>query len=322
MELSDALSLFLLDCETRALSAETIRWYRVRLELVFRMLEEKGVSDLERVTVVHLREVVQMLLRSFACERHPKRPTEGKLLSGQTVQGYVRAVKVFFAWAVREELLEKDPAARLVQPKVPKPIVDALDEGCLVKMLGVCDTKTERGFRDFVILLLFLDTGIRLSELAGLRLCDVGERHLIVWGKGRKQREVGLHSEVLRLLWKYIHLYRKGAGREENIFLGRGKRPLRPSGIYEVVRRVRRLAGVESRVSPHVLRHTYAKMYLESGGELFNLAREMGHSTVQVTQRYLEGYRSSQARKEHEKFSPIGRIKGVLRRKRGGRKVV
>jgi integrase/recombinase XerD len=318
MELSDALSLFLLDCETRALSFETVRWYRVRLGLVFKILHERGVSDLEGVTVVHLREIVQMLLHSLACERHPTRPTEEKFLSGRTVQGYVRSMKVFFAWAVREELLEKDPAARLVQPKVPKPVVDSLDKECIVRMLGVCDTGTERGFRDFIILLLFLDTGIRLSELAGLRICDVRDRYLVVWGKGRKQREVGLHSEVLKLLWKYIHLYRKGSFREDNIFLGRGKRPLRPSGIYEIVRRVRQLAGVESHVSPHVLRHTYAKMYLESGGELFNLAREMGHSTVQVTQRYLEGYRSSQARKEHERFSPVSRIRGVLRRRKGG----
>jgi integrase/recombinase XerD len=322
MRLSDALFLFLLDCEARALSPETVRWYRVRLGLVFRLLEERGVVDLEEVVVGHLREVVQVLLRSFACERHSRRPTEEKLLSGPTVQGYVRAVKVFFAWAVREELLEKNPAARLVQPRVSKPLVDVLDEACIVRMLGVCDTRTERGFRDFLIVLLFLDTGIRLSELAGLRLGDVKEGYLVVWGKGRKQREVGLHSEVLRLLWKYIYTYRKGAGREEGVFLGRRKEPLRPAGVYEVVRRIKRLAGVESRVSPHVLRHTYAKMYLENGGELFNLAREMGHSTVQVTQRYLEGYRSSQARRDHERFSPIGRIKGVLRKRRGGNRVV
>jgi integrase/recombinase XerD len=92
--------------------------------------------------------------------------------------------------------------------------------------------------------------------------------------------------------------------------------PLHVEGVASLLRRVKKASGIEGvRVSAHTFRHTFAKFYLKRGGELFNLSREMGHSTVQITEIYLKDYRSAEARREHQSYSPIGEVK--LPSKRG-----
>jgi len=84
---------------------------------------------------------------------------------------------------------------------------------------------------------------------------------------------------------------------------------LEVDGVRTLLERVKKASGIEGvRVSAHTLRHTFAKFYLQRGGEVFKLSREMGHSTVQVTEIYLKDFRSSEARREHTGFSPIGEL--------------
>ena len=92
------------------------------------------------------------------------------------------------------------------------------------------------------------------------------------------------------------------------LFLSR-RGPLHKTGLQEILERVQRASELgDVQISPHVFRHTFAKMYLERGGDLFSLSREMGHSDISITKIYLEDFNSSQARKEHTTFSPFGSI--------------
>lgn len=146
------------------------------------------------------------------------------------------------------------------------------------------------------------------------------DSYVKVFGKGRKEREIGIHPEVSKLLWKYIHKYRHPSDpRETRLFLGR-RRPFYPGGLQEMLKRVQHESGLDDiKVTAHVFRHTFAKMYLERGGEVFKLSREMGHSHVQVTEIYLKDFGSTEARREHTAFSPIETIqlKHKKRRKQG-----
>jgi integrase/recombinase XerD len=140
-----------------------------------------------------------------------------------TVRGYVRAIKVFFSWCVYEDLIESNPSAKLVQPKAPHYLIPTLSSEQIEAMLETCDLDTPVGFRNYVLLLVFLDTGMRLSELCNLRVSDVHDRYVKVLGKGRKEREIGIYPEVGKLLWKYIHKYRKPKDPSEpRVFIGRG----------------------------------------------------------------------------------------------------
>lgn len=319
MEIEKTILHFIADCEIRGLTAETVLWYQKRLGLFARKLAEiTGLTQMEAVKVGHLRQFVQHLMTTQAGANNPRVPTQDHPLSPFTVRGYVRALKVFFSWCYREELIDADPSARLVQPKAPDYLIPTFTVEHIQKMLATCDLKTPTGFRDYVIVLILLDTGMRISELCGLTLGNIQGSYVKVTGKGRKEREIGMHPNVARLLWRYINKYRGDHEGVEGVFLGRGGVPLHREGVDSLLGRVKRASGVAGvRVSAHTFRHTFAKFYLERGGELFDLAREMGHSTVQVTEIYLKDYRSSEARKKHSRYSPVESIKLPSKSHRG-----
>ena len=323
MKLGEVINQFLVDCEIRGLTSETILWYQKRLTFFMtRLTDLSKVTELEQVRVVHLRQVVQSLMNNKSGENNPRTPTSDKPLSTFTVRGYVRAVKVFFGWCVDEELITADPSTRLIQPKAPDYLIPTFTVEHIEKMLAttVCDTSKPEGFRNYVLLLVLLDTGMRASELCGLKVSDIHERFVRVFGKGRKEREIGLHPEVAKLVWKYIHMYRKPVRPDETkLFIGRFGEPLQYGGVKSILDGVKKESGISDvRVSAHTFRHTFAKFYLQRGGEVFKLSREMGHSTVQVTEIYLKDYRSSEARREHSAYSPIGEVN--LPNKKPGRR--
>jgi integrase/recombinase XerD len=325
MKLHEVVEQFLIDCKVRGLTDLSIGFYRQHLTFFARKLEQEfKITDLEQVKIIHLRQFVRLLMETKADENNPHKPTQDKPLSAFTIRGYVRAIKRLFSWCVDEELLDTNPSARLVQPKAPDYIIPTFTPEHIEKMLAVCDqTKTE-GFRDYVLLLVFLDTGMRLSELCGLKLTDLDSqfRYVKVFGKGRKEREIGLHPEVGKLVWKYVHKYRKPADPDEKgLFLGCRGEPLKPSGVSTLIDRIEKQCGLEGvRVSPHTFRHTFAKFYLQRGGEVFKLSREMGHGTVQVTELYLKDFRSSEARQEHTSYSPVGELNLKKKRKKTPKK--
>ena len=115
-----------------------------------------------------------------------------------------------------------------------------------------------------------------------------------------------------------MHKYRQPSDPDETaLFIGRYGKPLQSEGVRTLLNRVKKDSGILGvRVSAHTFRHTFAKFYLQRGGELFKLSREMGHSTVQVTEIYLKDYRSSEARREHTSYSPIAEIKSLGKNKK------
>jgi len=200
---------------------------------------------------------------------------------------------------------------RLSKPKAPQKVLATFTAEHIERMLAVCDTDTRTGFRDYVILLLLLDTGMRVSELCSLRVADVYPHYVKVFGKGQKEREIGLHPDVSKLLWRYISKHRATFGIEDNhVFLGE-RGPLTVSGVDMIFHIIEKKAGItDVRVSPHTMRHTFSKQYLKRGGDLFKLSRELGHSSVQVTGKiYLGDFNSTDARQDHDRYSPIGGVK-------------
>ncbi|WP_220204623.1 tyrosine-type recombinase/integrase [Reticulibacter mediterranei] len=223
-------------------------------------------------------------------------------------------------------MLEKSPAARLEYPQTDEEVIDTFTEFQIEEMLGVFDLSTPGGFRDYVIILLMLDTGIRRSEVARLRVEDIHETYIFVFGK-RKERQVGIHPKISTLLWKYIHKYRRPARPDEPIlFLGVGRghagHPFGRGGMEGLMRRLKDATGIDDvRLSSHTFRHTFACMYLDEGGDLFSLSRELGHSNIKTTERYLRSFTSKNARKHHNDYSPINRVKlRSLYRKEGKKK--
>lgn len=326
MKLIDAIKGYLLSRKVQGCTEKTLIWYRQKL-LFFcdYMQNEQDITALNKITINHLRLFVDHMQQTKSGVNNPH--NHGSIdsnLSDLTVKGYVQVIKGFFSWCVSEEppLLRKNPSASLKLPKVGEYLIKTLEEHHVEELLSVCDLGTPLGFRDHLILWLFLDTGIRLSELCTLTLDRVFIRlssspYIKVLGKGRKEREVGLHDTTAELLWKYINMYRHPHDpREQVIFINRYGKPLTPTGIGQVILDMKKRASIEGiRVSPHTLRHTFARTYLARGGDLGKLSRLMGHSKVSTTEQYLKDFNSRDARVDQSEFS----LASVMRYKKSRR---
>ena len=137
-------------------------------------------------------------------------------------------IKTFCRWLYLEELLDKDPSARLARPKVGSYVIQPFTVDHLEAMLGACDTSTPLGFRDYAMIALMADTGIRLSELISLtadnfyQVNSQGKSHIKVLGKGKREREVGVSAQVAKLLWRYLRVHRHPRNPDEQrLFLSR-----------------------------------------------------------------------------------------------------
>jgi integrase/recombinase XerD len=302
---------FLLDCRVRVLSERTIALYRFALTRLVNLLDSLcGISDLEQVTVTHLRSCVNHLLTEPLPMLRGRYPKGGFMLAVSTVRCDVRIWKNFFNWCYQEELIDKNPVNRLKSPEPEKRVKATFTPDQLQAMLDSCDLRTEMGFRDYAVLSLMVDAGLRLSEIVGLTIEDVHLDYVKVYGKGRKEREVGLHPNVSKILWKYVEKYRHPIDKNERaLFIGHGK-PLVRFGIKDVVSRAKRRCGFDDlEITPHVFRHTFAKEYMDRSGDITSLSRELGHSDIKVTQVYLSDFSSYDARKKHKDRSVFNDIK-------------
>lgn len=301
-----AIAQFIRDCQVRQLSNHTISNYTRYLRIMVDTLEKLcAVTELEQVTVSHLRECVLYLLS----------PDYKAVLCANTVRIYIRAWKVFFNWCYQEELLDVNPTSRLKAPKPEKRVKQTFTPEQVQVILDSCDLSTEIGFRDYVMFSLMVDTGLRLSEIASLRVDDVHPTYIKVFGKGRREREIGLHPEVSKLLWKYVNKHRNAAPGETALFVGR-MGALSKAGVEDVIKRAKARCGLDvSQFSAHIFRHTFSKQYIDHGGDVLRLSRELGHSDVKITEIYLRDFSSTDARKEHPSRSVFNNLKVQKREK-------
>jgi integrase/recombinase XerD len=175
-------------------------------------------------------------------------------------------------------MLSQTEEHTVLYPQARRRVLTTCAPEQIEQVLGACDVRTDQGFRDAVILVVLLDTGMRVSELVDLRMRHVQTRYVKVLGKGFKEREIGLHSDVSTVVWWYMETYRPSAAYpgEDRVFLG-CKGALTTEGIEPAFQRAARASGIEGvRVSPQTMRHTFSKRSLKNGGDLFRLSRELG----------------------------------------------
>lgn len=164
-------------------------------------------------------------------------------------------------------------------------IIATLNQEQINALLAACDVHTAVGYRDYTILLLLLDTGMRVSELCRLQLQDIQKDHLRVLGKGRKEREVGVHPDTIEHIWMYARNFRNALHEhEQHLFLNRGGAPLTSDGVAKLIAAAAEKAHItDIHVSARTLRHTFAVMYLAQGGSVYALSRLMGYSAGLIT---------------------------------------
>ncbi len=286
--------------EVAGRSRRTIDWYRAYLEGFAGFAERDG----EAAALRHLSPatVRRWLLAAQAARARPLAPN--------SVAGRIRTLRAFGHWLQRELGLGADLLAGLSPPRVPDVLVPSLTAAQMRALLAAVDGGSEAVVRDRAIVLLLLDTGIRLGELVSLSVGDVdlAEGRCRVMGKGSRERVVPLGGRSRRAL--RVSLVSRGPlAAEDPLFVGRRGARLTSRAVQLLVRRLGRAAGFSGRCSPHVLRHSFARAFLTNGGDVFSLQRILGHSpaSLQVTRRYIR-LLDDDLRAVHRRVSPVDRL--------------
>jgi integrase/recombinase XerD len=203
----------------------------------------------------------------------------------------VHAVRGYYRFLVREARLEIDPMENLKAPRVFRALPRYLSPAQVEGLLNAPDVGRPLGIRDRAILEVFYATGVRVSELIGLRREDLDlEIGLITaFGKGKKERLVPLGSEARRWVEAYLADVRPGlvkGSRATELFLNHRGRRLSRMGVWGIVRHHAVTVGIASVLTPHVMRHSFATHLLERGADLRSLQAMLGHADISTTQIY------------------------------------
>ena len=229
-------------------------------------------------------------------------------LSPVTISGYYRCLHSFFKWCEREQLIKLSPMININPPRLPKTIVNAFSPKDIEDILTLCEGEKYTAIRNRSLVLMFLDTGLRLAEMAGIQMKDVNiEAGIIkVMGKGSRERVVGLGTTTHKALLKYLRYRNTGL---TCLWQTEEKRALTIGGVQQIIQRLCELARItDARGSPHTFRHTSAMLHLKNGASIFDLKAKLGHSKVETTQRYLNSYTSDVSLETLRKFSPVDNL--------------
>jgi site-specific recombinase XerD len=303
---------FVLTKQTEGKSPRTVEFYRDNLRRFLWYADKQGwPDDIRLLTEWHIREFLGYVA-SETCRwglQGNGSETSQKKASHSTVHHYFVVLSCFFNWVTQEGFLEENPIARIKvgKPK-PKVIIPYTSEE-IRRMLVVCDydyTHNAKflGSRNRAMVLVFLDSGIRLSELIGMKLGDLDNEkgHIKVLGKGTKERVVRIGKTTQKALWRYL-MYRPQNGRQELWLTEEGK-PLGSSGLQSLIKRLKQRAGINGNGSIHRFRHSFALNFLRADRNVFNLQYLLGHSDLDMVKRYTATLGMEDALKAHEKASP------------------
>lgn len=220
--------------------------------------------------------------------------------SRRTIARKLSCLRSFYKYLCRVNLIEANPLVGVRTPKLEKKLPVFLDEPDIGRLLALPDNSTPLGLRDKAILELLYATGMRVSELTGLRLFDIdySEGWVVIFGKGRKERAVPVGSEALQALGLYVEQGRphlrvrastaQGAvpQRQEPLFLNKLGTGLSDRSVRRMLDGYVNRLAIEQQISPHALRHSFATHLLNHGADLRSVQEMLGHSSLSTTQIY------------------------------------
>lgn len=287
------MNYFVEDLELKNLSYHTRRWHRENLDSVYKTLQLLNLATQPvQITDKTIKECVLYWRRE-------------KNLSPTTVNHRIRSLRQLFVFLNKEGIVNHFPIKAIEDLKAPKTIIKPFEKDELRKLFAQPDKSTFVGFRDYTIMLVFLDTGVRLIEMIGMKATDIDLRNnrILVLGKGAKEREVVFQATTKEYLRRYLLL--RGELDHDYLWVTDTNTPMKRRNFGERLTIYGKMAGLTGvRVSPHTFRHTCAKQYIKKGGDILSLQKLLGHSTLEMVRHYVNLW-GSDLQQMHKQFSPV-----------------
>jgi integrase/recombinase XerD len=291
----------------RSLSPNTVESYRLDLKRYLKFLTDEKVSSLEEIREDHITNLIGQL--------------SGLGLKAISIARNLTAIKSFHKFLAREGYTQSDPASAIESPKLWRKLPVVLHQHEMEKLLDqptkAIDIKKgatlRLRLRDKAILEFLYATGVRISELIGIKrknlLLEVGLVRVI--GKGQKERVVPIGEKAIKSVEEYLSDLRPKLANQNSqdvLFLNRRGRQLSRMGLWKILRKYVNKAGIKKKVSPHTIRHSFATHLLEGGADLRAVQEMLGHADISTTQIYTHLDREY-LKEVHRTFHPREKMK-------------
>ncbi len=292
--LNEYLSVLKLE---RNLSPNTITSYRNDISSLLSFLGEKNIQDLSEIKYSDLADFFKVLNKIG--------------LTNTTAARYFSSIKSFFSYLHTSNYIVENPVERLSSPKLSKNLPSVLSVQEIESILSLPDYSTKLGGRDKALLELLYACGIRVSEIIGLKISDLflKEDVIRVFGKGSKERIVPIGSSAIWWVEDYLlksrPLLEKRLKSENILFLNNRGTKLSRMGVWKIIDKYTKEAGIKKEVHPHTFRHSFATHLLEGGADLRAVQEMLGHADISTTQIYTHIDRDF-IKQVHKEFHPRG----------------
>lgn len=316
--LSQAIEGFILEKRAQQLAPHTLYSYQ---NILHRLLDYlPGDPPLSEITPQQINAFLTDLgQRPVAPAGIAPRPA--KPLSKKSILNIHTALSSTWTWAIKEGFADQHIIRAVPRPRPEERAIIPFTKDDVQAMIDLCQTTRAytrpgkrkctnarpTGMRDWTIIHLLLDTGIRASELCDLNIehLDLSNQRIKVFGKGSKERMLRVGRRTTKAIWRYLAT-RPAAEPRHPAFVAASEmdQPMTRRSLYLIVRRLGDRAGVTPRAHPHRFRHTFAINFLRNGGDVFSLQALLGHTSLEMVYRYL-ALAQTDTENAHRRASPV-----------------
>ncbi|WP_370830167.1 tyrosine-type recombinase/integrase [Clostridium sp.] len=311
-------------CSLKGLSVKTMSSYETTLKLLAKYLQEEYcISTLKEIKGDHISEYLKFTKdrgkysyvsddKTVGLNNPAGRKDFGKPVSDVTINNYIRNIKVFFNWLYDQRFIKSNPVDKIGFIKVKRKAKEDITDSEFKALVKALDVTKYHEYRDYVVIQLIMDTGMRLGETLALSYedIDIDKRAILIpaqISKGKKDRYVFFSSIMAGILRKWLQYKDRYSIADETLFPTRKGTALTVRNFERNFKIYKNRAGISKDIAPHGLRNNFAKRALMSGMDIYTLSRILGHSsvTVTVTEKAYLDLTVTDIRKNYQKFSPL-----------------
>lgn len=298
MNLAQSVRYFYQKCNIKKLKLKTIKNYEFHLNPFIKYMTQYGDIDIRNINEAHILDYLSTMPTNY---------------SHTTIRHRYIYLKIFFNKLCEANLLVLNPMKAIDLPKKHRTIIYSFNREEIHQILTMFDKTDFIGFRNYTIIATLFGTGVRKSELTRITVFDVtmDSDVIKIYGKGDKERFVPISPSLRKILSAYVkrrkkyieeHGYYYGC---DKLFIGRNGRELGIRGIDMLFNQIKNSnTKWSTRVSAHTWRHTFAKLFLLNGGDIFTLQKILGHNDIESTRIYVD-LNTTEIRMQNDKFNPL-----------------